>query len=253
MNLKTLLKKITRSNISIYIRNNLNLKKVDLDTDFLTSKTSISDAFCWRTDKGYKTILNFSNLIKMFFNEKSNIKIIFYSKFNLKIKEILIESKQLSHSILIDKDFMNGLEDYGTFYIFHDLNDVDSEAVISNRCYVGYSLKNELPSFIHGNTLTKYKSNSNFKKDIVKKTLLTMNTYTVQNEYNNDSEVEIYLANPTSKNINVIFYNEKFILEPYNCKILESSQKKISLKSDCMFLRPIVFESKNNFINVHHG
>ena len=55
MNLKILLKKITRSSISIFIRNNLNLSPVDIDIDFLNKKTSISDAFCWRTDNGYET------------------------------------------------------------------------------------------------------------------------------------------------------------------------------------------------------
>ena len=63
MNLKILLKKITRSSISIFIRNNLNLSPVDIDIDFLNKKTSISDAFCWRTDNGYKTVVKFSNLV----------------------------------------------------------------------------------------------------------------------------------------------------------------------------------------------
>ena len=78
MNLKILLKKITRSEFSIFVRNNLNLKPVDFDIDFLKSQSSISDAFCWRTDNGYETIIRFSNLIQMFFNRTSNIKILFF-------------------------------------------------------------------------------------------------------------------------------------------------------------------------------
>lgn len=253
MNLKILLKKITRSSISIFIRNNLNLSPVDIDIDFLNKKTSISDAFCWRTDNGYKTVVKFSNLVKMFFNQDAQIKIIFFSKQNMKIKEIILNSNNLSHEILINKEYMNGIEDYGTFFIFHNLDTVKNKTIISNRCYVGYSLNNQLPSFVHGNTLVKYENNTEYKKDIIKNTFINKRQYIVQNLYSIDSQLEIYIANPTSKIINVFFDNKIFKMKPFNCKIIKTNLNKISLKSDCMFLRPIIFESKKEFLNVHHG
>ncbi len=253
MNLKILLKKITRSEFSIFVRNNLNLKPVDFDIDFLKSQSSISDAFCWRTDNGYETIIRFSNLIQMFFNRTSNIKILFFSKQNIKIKEILVTSNDLSNEILVDSNFMNGLEDYGTFFIFHTLDKIENTIIISNRCYVGYSFKKKLPSFVHGNTLTKYQTKSRLSNDIVKKTLFLKKQYIVQNLYDNDSRIELYIANPTSKTINICFDNNNFDLKPFNCKIIKTIHNKISLKSNCMFLRPIIFESKKEFINVHHG
>ena len=102
MNLKILLKKIIRSSISIFIRNNFNLSPVDIDTDFLNQKSSISDAFCWRTERGYKTVIKFSNLVKIFFNQNSQIKILFFTKENVKIKvtiKIKITLNLFSHKI----------------------------------------------------------------------------------------------------------------------------------------------------------
>ncbi len=253
MNLKILLKKIIRSSISIFIRNNFNLSPVDIDTDFLNQKSSISDAFCWRTERGYKTVIKFSNLVKIFFNQNSQIKILFFTKENVKIKETIINSNNLSYEILINKEYMNGVEDYGTFYIFHNLDKIKDEAIISNRCYVGYSLNNELPSFVHGNTLVKYETSSASRKDIIKNTFFLKRQYIVQNLYSLDSQLEIYIANPTSKIINVNFDNKNFKMRPFNCKIIKTNLTKISLKSDCMFLRPIIFECKKEFLNVHHG
>ena len=77
----------------------------------------------------------------MFYNKNSSIKIIFYSKDNSIIKEKIIKNTDLSNKILVNEEFMDGKKDYGSFYIFHDLEDVEDETIISNRCYVGYSLK----------------------------------------------------------------------------------------------------------------
>lgn len=253
MNLKILLKKINRSNFGIFIRNWINYKPVDLDTDFLKSKSSISDAFCWRTDNGYETIIKFSNLVKMFYNKNSSIKIIFCSKNNSIIKEKIINNTDLSNEILVNEEFMGGKKDYGSFYIFHDLENVEDETIISNRCYVGYSLKKKLPSFVHGNTLTKYETKSDTKNDIVKSTFFSKKKYIVQNLYSDESKVEIYIANPTAKKINIMFENKNYQMRSYQCRILKTQSDKISLKSNCMFLRPIVFEEKKDYLNVHHG
>lgn len=257
MNLKILLKKIIRSSISIFIRNNFNLSPVDIDTDFLNQKSSISDAFCWRTERGYKTVIKFSNLVKIFFNQNSQIKILFFTKENVKIKETIINSNNLSYEILINKEYMNGVEDYGTFYIFHNLDKIKDEAIISNRCYVGYSLNNELPSFVHGNTLVKSRDlNSNkVNSNFVQISPFYYQNYYIQNNFSNFDKTEICICNPTSKKIVFFVNNERFELNAWNLEIINLSKhsKLINIKSKCMFLRPIIFNYKKNFFDVYHA
>ena len=106
---------------------------------------------------------------------------------------------------------------------------------------------------VNPNIIIKYENNTEYKKDIIKNTFINKRQYIVQNLYSIDSQLEIYIANPTSKIINVFFDNKIFKMEPFNCKIIKTNLNKISLKSDCMFLRPIIFESKKEFLNVHHG
>ena len=74
----------------------------------------------------------------------------------------------------------------------------------------------------------------------------------MQNLYSDESKVEIYIANQPLK-INIMFENKNYQMRSYQCRILKTQSDKISLKSNCMFLRPIVFEAKKDYLNVHHG
>ena len=56
-----------------------------------------------------------------------------------------------------DKEFLNNLEDYGTFVVFHIFDNGSCSGVkIINRCYVGFSKDNGIPSFMHGNLYGSY-------------------------------------------------------------------------------------------------
>ena len=91
--MKSLLKKIYNKNSVISIRNNLNIRPVEISLSKIKNNVSVSDSFCWRTDSNYETIFRFSDLLNMFCKMKdSNIKIIFYNKFGLSIKEITINN-----------------------------------------------------------------------------------------------------------------------------------------------------------------
>ena len=69
---------------------------------------------------------------------------IFYNKNGEFLKEIKLENLHRSvNEIKIDKFFFNGLEDYGTFHVYHILNNnIEESMIISNRCYTGFSKKN---------------------------------------------------------------------------------------------------------------
>ena len=62
---KSFIKKFTRSDISIILRNNFHIKEVNMN--FKDYKClSVSDCFLWRTDNNFKTVFKFSDILKVF-------------------------------------------------------------------------------------------------------------------------------------------------------------------------------------------
>ena len=53
--IESLLKFIANTDLGILIRNALNLRPVDSKLQLDKSPLTVSDAFAWRTDNGYKT------------------------------------------------------------------------------------------------------------------------------------------------------------------------------------------------------
>ena len=127
---------------------------------------------------------------------------------------------------------------------------------MSNRCYLGFSQNNNLSSFVHGNTLAKYKNltDNNENTDIVKTTFLINNNYRVQNYFDKFDKSEIFLSNPTSKKIIFYIKEKKFYLEKGCSTIIDvTNEKEINIKSNCLFFRPLIFNYKGQYIDVYHG
>ena len=59
-------------------------------------------------------------------------------KFSRLIVQIL--NIELSNKLVIDRNFLDGLEDFGVFYIFHR-SKLNINSIIRNSCYTGYSIK----------------------------------------------------------------------------------------------------------------
>ena len=80
MNLKILLvDKYLRNKISKRIRNFVGLKPSFDLIDYTSKNLSVSDAFFWRTDNGFKTIFKFTNIIKFFYGEnEQELKLVFF-------------------------------------------------------------------------------------------------------------------------------------------------------------------------------
>jgi hypothetical protein len=181
--MKSLVKKLANTNIGIFFRNNLNFEPVALKLFEKNYPTSVSDAFLWRTDKGYKTKFKYSDILNLFYKIKNSwVEFHFYSKNNELIKIEKVNNLNLSNELEISSKYLDNLEDYGIFYIYHfseNTKDLNNKDIISNRCYLGYSQNSNLYSFVHGNTYGKFTSifsNKNFLTDIVK-TSLFKNSY----------------------------------------------------------------------------
>ncbi len=258
--MKSLVKKLANTNIGIFFRNSLKFKPVHLKHFTKNYPISVSDAFLWRTDNGYKTKFKYSDILALFYKIKNSwVEFHFYSKNNDLIKIEKIKNLDLSNELEITSKYLNNLEDYGTFYIYHyseKTDQLNNQDIISNRCYLGYSQNNNLYSFVHGNTLGRFTnifSKENISTDIVKTSFFQNHTYTIQKYFNNFDENELFFVNPTSKTIKFNIENEYFKLGPH-CSILHKVKSPmISIKSNCLFLRPTIFSYKGKYLDVHHS
>lgn len=257
--MKSLVKKLANTNIGILLRNSLNFKPVCLNVFKKDYPTSVSDAFLWRTDNGYKTKFKYSDILNLFYKIKNSwVEFHFYSKNNELLKIEKVDDLNLSNEFEISSKYLNNLEDYGTFYIYHfskNTNNLNND-IISNRCYLGYSQNNNLYSFVHGNTFGKFTSilsNKIFSTDIVKTSLFKNYTYTIQKYFDGFNKNELFFTNPTSKTIKFSIENKNFQLKPNFSLLVEIKNSIISIKSNCLFFRPTIFSYKGKYLDVHHS
>ena len=259
--MKSFIKKIANSSLGIELRNTFSFRKVSHSMPNNHNKSlSVSDCFLWRTDNGYKTKFKFADFLSLFYKiNNSWVEVYFYSKDNKFIKKIKIENLNLSNEIEITSQFLNNIEDYGLFYIYHHAEEkskVDCDISVVNRCYLGYSQNNNLYSFVHGNVWAKSKSiySSNYNsKDIIKTSMIKNCYYTIQKYFEDYDKTELFFANPPSKRIEFDITREKFILKPNCVKLIQRNDAVISIKSNCTFLRPTIFSYKGQFMDAHHS
>jgi hypothetical protein len=255
--IKSLIKRLANTNLSINLRNLSNIKPVFFDLKNLHS-ISISDAFAWRTADNFVTKFKYADILNLFYKiRNSHIELHFYSKENNLIKIDKNFNLDFSNEIVIDSKYLENIEDYGTFYIYHYSDNSKIKDIISNRCYIGYSQNKNLYSFVHGNTYAKFNKISGNKKidsDIVKTSAFKNHYYKIQKYFENFDKVELFFSNPTSKVIKFSIDKKNYLLKE-GCSLLidVSDQKTINIKSNCLFLRPTVFSYKNNYLDVHHS
>lgn len=248
-------KRLFRSKLAKKLRNFLGFKPAHFLIDYEKKNMSVSDAFFWRTDNSFKTIFSFSDILNLYFkDDSSEVEILFFSKYGELIKKLKITNLNLTNKLLINNSFLNGVQDYGTFFIYHKSNrDIGSS--IRNSCYTGYSFKNHLPSFVHGNTLTSYKSYNNEESQglIAGKSFFQKQIYQVQNNYDFE-KTEIILMNPCNETILIEVNKEIYELKKGSSKLIDIKKDKlIKIKSKCYLLRPVVFNYKGIYLDVHHG
>ena len=256
--MRSLFKKLAQSRTAISVRNILNLRPIYINFNNHITSLSVSDAFPWRTDINFETLFKFTDILSFFFDIKgTNAQIVFYDNQGVLLKSIKLKDLKVSNELVINKTLLDGIEGYGTFYIFHEMeqNTIQIES-ISNKCYTGFSYKGNLHSFVHGNTIVKGKNffNSNQSSDFILTSFLRNNIYKIQSSFDNVDKSELFFSNPTSKTIYFSIDKKRYSMKKSQCKIVEITNKKdVTIKSNCYFLRPIIFKYKNDFIDVYHG
>lgn len=257
--MKSLVKRLGNTDLGILLRNSINFKPIYYKYFRKKYPQSVSDAFLWRTDNGYKTKFKFSDILNLFYKiDNSWVELHIYSKKNELIKVEKISDLQLSNEFEVTSKYLDNLEDYGTFYIFHYTKNITSfnQDIISNRCYLGYSQNNNLHSFVHGNTLAKFtniNSNGEIYNNIVKTSLFKNQTYTIQKYFEDFDKNELFFVNPTNKLIKFSLDNKNYKLRPNYSLQIETSSPMITINSNCMFLRPTIFSYRGKYFDVHHS
>ena len=248
--------KIKRNKLAIKLRNYTNIRPLYLSLPETNNSVSVSDAFCWRTDKGYETEIRFLDVLKLFYHlDKTQCEIIFYTSEGKKIKNIRYNNLQNVNSLKIDKKLLNGIENYGTFYIFHETQENIKNIIVSNKCYTGFSKNNCLPSFVHGNTYAKQRvfNNTTEKSEIIH-TSNKKHTYKIQKNFSNIDSCEFFFANPTSSQIKFSINKKNYILKEGCSKIIKLNNiENVEIISNCYYLRPTIFNYKTDYYDVHHA
>lgn len=256
--MKSLIKKAFKNQIMYKIRNKINFKPVKINLEKNKSNSSVSDAFLWRYDKNFNTIFKYTDLLDLFYEDKSHkISIILFDNKNNKIKEIndidIISKKEL----LINEDLLYDQEGYGTFYIFHNSKTIKNISV-RNSCYTGYSYKKNLYSFVHGNLPAKYSNLENSRETknniIFTNSIFENQKYFIQNDFSSYDRVEVFIVNSSRDKLRFTINEKKYVLNYNHCKIIELYNiSKIIINSNSYLLRPIIFSYKGNMVDVQHG
>tara|TARA_A100001015_G_scaffold143809_1_gene159604 strand:- start:1286 stop:2035 length:750 start_codon:yes stop_codon:yes gene_type:complete len=235
-------------------RNLIGLKPTFFNINNKEKGVSYSDGFFWRLDDKIETKFRYTNLIKLFYKQQSYVELLFFDHKHKFINKIKIKPDEYSNEFLITRNIV-GSNNFGVFYIFHKASE-NLESIIRNSCYVGYSYKKNLFSFVHGNTPASksyISSNKDSFKSGVMGSSFEKKKYIIQNSYKN-SKIEVVLQNSSDSNQKISVNKKTFYLESGNSKIIDFiNEDIIIITSNCYLLRPIVFEYKNNYLNVHHG
>lgn len=256
------IKYLANSKLGIILRNSLKIAPVNIKIyDNNKTVSTVSDVFLWRTDNGFKTKFKFADILKMFYEvDQSCVEIHFYTKDNKLLKVEKIENLEHINDINITPEYLGNVRDFGSFYIFHFCSKKSQKLIdnntLSNRCYVGYSKDNNLESFMHGNAYAKFTSvynNESIKSDIIRTSFFKNSEYTLQKYFGDFDKSEIFLSNPTSRLIKFTLNNKNYNLKQACSMNLEVKLPIITIKSNCMFLRPTVFSYKGEYLDVHHG
>jgi hypothetical protein len=222
-----------------------------------------SDLFIWRTDDSFETIFKASDILKKFYEIKSNLHVLFFDHTGefLCSKDISFHDNIAQFVIVAD---YVGRVGYGTFCVFNIPLEISQSSIsVTNRCYVGFG-KNGAFSMIHGNLnafmiTDPYISLESLIEHIRPAVSSHKSSfkYYVQKKPSSAGTTEYWFANPLSRDIAVEVEGQVINIKPYGCGFVtffnDSAEEPRCINSDFCFARPILINETNGFIDCHHG
>jgi hypothetical protein len=253
--MKEFLRPIYNNPIVIKFRNLSGIKPVLFKE--LTGAYAGSDLFIWRTDGNFSTIFRASDIAYTYYQKNSKLKLLFFDAKGDLIKDVEVPFTQEVINFKIDQNLL-GLEGYGSFLAFNLIDEITDLSQITNRCYVGYSLGKDDPSFVHGNVISKYISQGEKEADINLSNKFfehSINTqYLIQKDFSLLDRSDLFFTNPLEKEITIEVNENLLTIKPMETvKITVNECELIKVKSNFGFPRPIVFSYKESFFDVHHA
>ena len=249
---------IKTSSISYKIRNTFKIKPASIIIPNDNNSYSISDAFCWRKDNSFITNFRYTDLVNYFTSNKDlPINLVLKNHNNDILDIIKLNQKTICDDICINNQVKKFKDFSGHFFIFHKLQHQNNEALLlRNSCYTSYSFKKKTPSIVHGNlpVMAEDSFSKAYPNNIIQYSSLRNYTYKIQNNFSSYDKVEVFIFNPTNKNLKIKINEILFNLKSHASKILQLPKADTyNITSKCLFLRPILFVYKDNNFDVMHG
>lgn len=257
--MKNFLRKLWRTKLSIWVRNIVGIRPVYRRWYMLDQPYAASDQFFWRTDNEFKTHFRVSDIVGKYYGEKSRLRIHIFDRQGREINQFEKPVQEAVEHITIDKNNA-APNSYGTFNVFH-IPDTGCETnfAITNRCYTGYSRLGSMPSFVHGNLLSKILLLGDGKNPKVVSGFLKhrkKTEFSIQKDFEHFDRSELVFVNPLDSCIKINVGETGFKLDPGAVQLVNLDKfvtRPVKIQSDFFFPRPIVFSFKQQYFDVHHG
>lgn len=257
--IKNLLRKVWRTKTTVFVRNMLGIRPIYRRWLLLNQSYAASDQFLWRTDHDFQTEFRVSDIVGKYYGQKSFLRIHVFDKQGRKINQFEQPVEAAVERIFINEN--NAAADsYGTFSVFHiPETDAGTNYAITNRCYTGYSRLGSMPSFVHGNLLSKIQllevdnSPEPFSGFIRhrKKT-----EFYIQKDLEYFDRIELMFVNPLENPIDVTLGEATIKLNPGEVRLIELDRiacRPVKIQSDFFFPRPVIFSFRQQYFDVHHA
>ncbi len=242
------------------------------------AQAQVSDLFIWRNSLEWKTYFELINIPSLFDQgcDHQYVVIVFFDEnggelLREKLDLLTNERQQIALSdylVKIQKNHKIG--ESGVFSIFHSCTPrvvMESSSYISECGYVGYRYKSSpLNSYVHGNyeAISWYKG----KLDLLGGSSILRRRYNLQYSFDYLSDYEIALVNISNRSQKVVFiffdmdgnkvedkmaYIQSGGSFFYKLKKDRKRVVRMTIVSNLIMARPVVFRIGHNDLNVFHG
>jgi len=243
-------------------------------------RESISDAFVWRCDDGFRTRFDLMNLSSFIVPDRAAQERVLIVLFSQKGSEIKRQTYDLEpfeiHTIYVDELLSEDDGKYGTFCVFHERHGQDEEwnfeTCILERSYTSYKNQDQCDvwSYVHG-CCNSYVLSYDFSKDrsnYLCQRAAEKQIFRPQLRFDDCGRFEIFFSNPlnSAEELTLKVYDSQgdlcdeisHNLESLSCQLVsvDNSQldkARIELESHIYMGRPLLFKYYASHFDVLHS
>lgn len=257
--INNILRKALRAKASIRLRNALGIRPIYRRWHLLDESYVASDLFLWRTDSGFQTEFRVSDIMGKYYQQEGKYQVNIFDRLGREVNRLEGSFDEAVERIFINENNASP-DSYGTFTVFHLPQELaDTTYAITNRCYTGYSRPGCIPSFVHGNLLSRiclFEPGGNTRLISGFITHKRNTDFYIQKDLARFDKSELVFANPLETSILVTIGQDHITLAPGEVRLLDlkiSNSDPVRITSDFFFPRPLIFSYRDNRFDVHHA